>query len=592
MLSRRLGASAASAASRAVTKEASLGLLSGASVLQLALPLNVGRSPSRSSGVVCACAAGPVSGASPGSPIRPRPNADRPLSSPASAVAAPSAPSAPPTQGSSGTSSGSSAHTVPRTDPEQASTSGRSATARRLHLHSTQHAPLHLHGHQQRHQHQHHPTLRLIASRLRSGTQPGARRDGLRLGLVVEGGGMRGCISGAMLMALHDLGISQVFDVVYGASAGAINATYFLTGQRNGLRIYHEDLTQGTAFLDFRNLFSSSGAPVMNVDFLIDQVMNTSKPLDWDGVLASPTPLKVVASCLDSLQPVIISDFADRAELAEALKATAAVPQIAGPPRRLRGRQLVDAAVFEPVPVPSAIRDGCTHVLVLCTRPAPTQRSHWAQRMRSTIEVLAKSTVLNAPYMREAWRTARSPAIVSRDQQLVAALHACPHEIQRSMGAYVLPLYPEHTAGCHPLCLDPNTLLAACDVGRQALLRLLGPLVAAHKGPEAVMAATASGRIASAAAAMAVGGSGGGMDYLAGLTEAMAEDLDLVTAASAALGGAGGSGAAGPANSSSYGSSSGASGSLNGSSNNSQRAASTFGGAELYSADMELHYRP
>ena len=106
-----------------------------------------------------------------------------------------------------------------------------------------------------------------------------------------------------------------------------------------------------------------------------------------DGVLTSPAPLKVVASCLDSLQPVIISDFADRAELAEALKATAAVPQIAGPPRQLRGRQLVDAAVFEPVPVPSAIRDGCTHVLVLCTRPAPTQRSPWAQRMRSTIEV-------------------------------------------------------------------------------------------------------------------------------------------------------------------------------------------------------------
>lgn len=64
---------------------------------------------------------------------------------------------------------------------------------------------------------------------------------------------MRGCISGAMLMALHELGVSEVFDVVYGASAGAINATYFLSGQRYGLRIYSEDLTQGTAFLNFRS---------------------------------------------------------------------------------------------------------------------------------------------------------------------------------------------------------------------------------------------------------------------------------------------------------------------------------------------------
>ncbi|KAG2453129.1 hypothetical protein HYH02_002456 [Chlamydomonas schloesseri] len=592
MLSRRVGASAVSAASRANTKEASLGLLNvSAGMLQLALPV-------RRPGVACACAAGQVSGA-PGSPIRPRTSSDRPRSSPASAVAAPSAPPAPPTDGDTDSSSTArSSHTAPRTAPEPASTSGRTA-ARRLHLHSAQHAPLHLHGHlhqQQRHQHQHHPTLRLIASRLRSGTQPGARRDGARLGLVVEGGGMRGCISGAMLMALHDLGVSHVFDVVYGASAGAINATYFLTGQRCGLRIYHEDLTQGTAFLDFRNLFSSSGAPVMNVDFLIDTVMNTSKPLDWDGVLASPAPLKVVASCLDSLQPVILSDFQDRAELAEALKATAAVPQIAGPPRQLRGRQLVDAAVFEPVPVPSAIRDGCTHVLVLCTRPAPTQRSHWAQRMRSTIEVLAKSTVLNAPYMREAWRTARSPAIVSRDQQLVAALHACPHEIQRSMGAYVLPLYPEHTAGCHPLCLDPQTLLAACNVGRQALLRLLGPVVAAHSGPEAVRAAAANGRMASAAAAMAVGGSGV-EEYLAGLSDAMAADLDLVTAASAALGGGGGGSST--ASSTNVGGNAGAvsdagimDGSSRSSGSNQRGVSNAFGDAELYSADMQLQYRP
>ncbi|GLI62422.1 hypothetical protein VaNZ11_005044, partial [Volvox africanus] len=433
-------------------------------------------------------------------------------------------------------------HTDSTASPEQrtasiASTSGRGTTY--LHLHAPYHllqlpGPAHAHQHTQprtkRHHHRHsppshrlhdhnhhhhhhhqqqqrqyvyhdavqqqhlsahstpsahalrHPTLRLIASRLRAGSKPGARHDGARLGLVVEGGGMRGCISGAMLMALHELGLTDVFDAVYGASAGAINATYFLAGQRHGLRIYHEDLTKGTNFLDFRNLFSGSSRPVMNIDFLIDEVMSTTKPLDWDAVLSSPTPLKVVASCLDSLQPVILSDFADRSELAEALKATAAVPEIAGPPRRLRGRTLVDAAVFEPVPVPSAIRDGCTHVLVLCTRPAPTRRSPWARRVSSTIEVLAKTTVLNAPYMRDAWRISgrtehTSPA--AKDEQIVAALGTCPHEFRQRVGAYVLPLYPEHTAGCHPLCLDPGKLEAACEVGHKTLLRLLGPVVMA-----------------------------------------------------------------------------------------------------------------
>ena len=40
------------------------------------------------------------------------------------------------------------------------------------------------------------------------------------------------------------------------------------------------------------------------------------------------------------------------------------------PAAQVRGHRLVDAAVFEPVPFRSAVRDGCTHVLVLSTRPA------------------------------------------------------------------------------------------------------------------------------------------------------------------------------------------------------------------------------
>ncbi len=34
-----------------------------------------------------------------------------------------------------------------------------------------------------------------------------------------------------------------------------------------------------------------------------------------------------------------------------------------------RGRRLVDGAVFEGVPFKQAIADGCTHLVVLCTRP-------------------------------------------------------------------------------------------------------------------------------------------------------------------------------------------------------------------------------
>jgi hypothetical protein len=75
-----------------------------------------------------------------------------------------------------------------------------------------------------------HPALQLLRQRALASSTPGARRDPFKLGLVVEGGGMRGCVSGGALQALADLGLRDVFDAVYGSSAGAINSTYFLTG--------------------------------------------------------------------------------------------------------------------------------------------------------------------------------------------------------------------------------------------------------------------------------------------------------------------------------------------------------------------------
>jgi hypothetical protein len=87
-----------------------------------------------------------------------------------------------------------------------------------------------------------HSTLRLLRQRLAESSKPGSRKDAFKLGLVVEGGGMRGCVSAGGLQALSDLGIRDVFDAVYGSSAGAINSTYFLSGQREGVYIYHDHI--------------------------------------------------------------------------------------------------------------------------------------------------------------------------------------------------------------------------------------------------------------------------------------------------------------------------------------------------------------
>lgn len=208
------------------------------------------------------------------------------------------------------------------------------------------------------------------------------------------------------------------------------------------------------------------------------------------AVLQSPTPLKVVASSIDDCGPVTLDSFTSKDHLIDALKAGATVPHIAGPPRIINGKRLLDAAVYEPVPVESAMRDGCTHVMVLCTRPPPVGGPQGAlDRIRKHaygwMEKLAKGVLLGWDH--GSGKTPGSAAVLSSSKpsiacprtRLVHALLGCPHEAaqQHFEGVYVFPVYPATCHGCHPVRLSPDILRMAIQQGRAAMERALGPIM-------------------------------------------------------------------------------------------------------------------
>jgi hypothetical protein len=134
-----------------------------------------------------------------------------------------------------------------------------------------------------------HPVVREIERRLGL-LKEGSELRGLntKLGLVVEGGGMRGVVSGGALIAMERVGLTSVFDEVYGESAGAINASYFLAGEAAfGARIYLEDLTS------FRFINPLRRGKILDVDFLIDEVMTSIKSLPVERVMQSRSRLFV-----------------------------------------------------------------------------------------------------------------------------------------------------------------------------------------------------------------------------------------------------------------------------------------------------------
>lgn len=53
----------------------------------------------------------------------------------------------------------------------------------------------------------------------------------MKVGLAIEGGGMRGCVSAGMMATIYDLGLMDTFDAVYGSSAGSLVGAYAIAGQ-------------------------------------------------------------------------------------------------------------------------------------------------------------------------------------------------------------------------------------------------------------------------------------------------------------------------------------------------------------------------
>ena len=117
-----------------------------------------------------------------------------------------------------------------------------------------------------------------------------------------------------------------------------------------------------------------------DVRALIEDLYQTTFPMDFAAVLASPVefhPLATDAATGQStdLRPLCGSP----AELRLALRASAALPLLAGPPVQLDGRRFYDAGLSESVPYRTALAQGATHVLVLRSRREPAAAAAAAQ---------------------------------------------------------------------------------------------------------------------------------------------------------------------------------------------------------------------
>ncbi len=197
--------------------------------------------------------------------------------------------------------------------------------------------------------------------------QAGSRDDGHRLGLAVEGGGMRGIVSGGMLLALRDLDLLPLFDTYYGTSSGSLNIAYAIGGADwDGLSVYYDHLTRG--FIRRQRRWDVR-KPLLDMAYAFDQVMTKTVPIGWQRIRQAPRPAYAVLTNVDAARPELLDIRGLGDDGIDYLKAGAWMPWLAGRPPVIGGTRYIDGGLLCPDPVYAAVDDGCTDVLLLNTSP-------------------------------------------------------------------------------------------------------------------------------------------------------------------------------------------------------------------------------
>lgn len=213
-----------------------------------------------------------------------------------------------------------------------------------------------------------HPVAQLLSHCSQAASRgPGCGRT--KVALVVEGGGMRGVTSGGMLVALHDLGLSDAFDVVYGCSSGAINASYFLGSELPELKALYLRRWKPWEVLGLLSLSEGSRLDVSAVFSLILEGLNSAA---FGRIAARREDLQVAITDIDRPTAMLASNFSAAEDLIQALVASCWLPITGMGFTTFQGRRALDGCILAAHPIMHALQSDCTHILSLSTRPHGT----------------------------------------------------------------------------------------------------------------------------------------------------------------------------------------------------------------------------
>lgn len=199
------------------------------------------------------------------------------------------------------------------------------------------------------------------------------------VGLVLEGGGMRGVYTSGVLDYFMEQDL--YFPYVIGVSAGACNALSYLSRQKGRSRKVNVDYASDPRYINYRNVFRGKG--IFNMDFLFDDIPNRLVPFDYDRFFRTDERLIIPTTDCQTGKPIYYEkDGSER--VFTAVKASSSLP-IVGKKVEFEGKELLDGGVADPIPIQRSEQDGNTKHVIILTQPKGYQKKPFRAKITANV---------------------------------------------------------------------------------------------------------------------------------------------------------------------------------------------------------------
>lgn len=186
----------------------------------------------------------------------------------------------------------------------------------------------------------------------------------MKIGMVLEGGAMRGLYTAGVLDAFLRAGVR--FDGVIGVSAGALFGVNYLSGQRGRVIRYNKKYNRDRNYMGLWPLLKTGN--IVNTEYAYERVPRRLDPFDDEAFQKSGVPFYAVVTNLRTGKaeyPQVKSVF----EQMDVLRASGSMPFVSRPVQ-LGEDFYLDGAVADSIPFEKMFSLGYDKLVVILTKPA------------------------------------------------------------------------------------------------------------------------------------------------------------------------------------------------------------------------------